>query len=133
MFPLNFRKSTAEKFLECLAEGKPLGVVHTIDEMIGLAGACFFAIQSHGPLLRKVAAEAQGLPPPADQAAEHKEADDEMIRTDTLAAIEFAGYLTMLVKDGEYDDRCEETVGCLVGGDEGHPQVMAVAGFKKAK
>lgn len=130
MFPLNFEKSRAERFLQCLATGEPIGKVHTIDEMVGLAGACFFALMSHGPIIRKMAAEMQGKELETPQTQEHAEADDEMIFSDLHAAIEFSGHLTMMVKDGLYDDRCEELVRCFVSQDGDQKQLHQFEGFK---
>jgi len=130
MFPLNFEKARSQRYVECIAEGKPIGVVHSVDEMVAMAGACFFGLLSHGPLLRKAAGEMQGvaLDPPGTR--EHAEADDAMVYADTRAAIEFVGHLTMLIRDGEYDEDFEEQVRCLLSDADGQKQVAPVQGFK---
>jgi hypothetical protein len=102
MGPLNFKKERAEHFLHCLATGEPIGKVHTTDEMAALGGACFFALTSRGPMLRKAAIEMRGGTFEEPTSREHKEADDEMVCNDVHAILEFAGHLTMLVQDGEY-------------------------------
>jgi len=117
MFPLNFNKKRAEYYLQCLGEGKPIEpeqTAWTVNEMVGLAGACFFGLLSHGPLLRKAAADMQGKKLEPSEATEHQEADDELVFNDLRGAIEFVGYLTMLVNDQEYDDNYEKLVRCGV-------------------
>jgi len=136
MFPLNFNKKRAEYYLKCLDEGKtiePEQANWTVNEMVGLAGACFFGLLSHGPLLRKAAADMQGkkLEPPV--ATEHQEADDELVFNDLHSAIEFVSYLTRLVRDREYDNNFEEFVRCCVT-QEGQvtKNVVPIEGCKSA-
>jgi hypothetical protein len=138
MFPVNFKKERAEYFLQCLDSGDPIS--HdpdergwTLNEMAQLAGACFFALLTHGPVLKKAAAEMKGedYEPPDD--AEHREAVDELIFNDVHAGIEFIASLTQFVQDGRYDDNYEEFVQCgasqVVEG-EIHKQIGPVQGFK---
>ena len=54
MYPATFRKERATYFLDYLLNGRPM--LHdfeqpgwTVDEMLQLAGACFFAVAVHGP------------------------------------------------------------------------------------
>ena len=61
MFPITFKKDRSLYFLNCLQNGRPM--LHdpeppgwTVDEMLQLAGACFFAVAAHGPI-RQAAAE----------------------------------------------------------------------------
>lgn len=68
-------------------------------EQSATAGAYFFALLSHGPLIRKVAAEMQGLDLEKPEHSEHKGADDEMVFNDIHAGVEFAAHLTMLAWD----------------------------------
>ena len=114
MFPVNFNKERAEYYLRCLDEGRAIEPEQaegwSVDEMIGLAGACFFGLLSHGPLLRKAAADIQGKKLEPSETAEHKEADDQLVFNDLHGAIEFVGHLTMLVHDQEYDNNFEELV-----------------------
>jgi hypothetical protein len=131
MFPLNSRKDRAVQFVQCLAEGTSIGRVQTVDEMVALAGACFFALMSHGPILRRMAAQMQNQALPESQASEHAEADEEMVFNDLHAAIEFSAHLTMLVHDGGYDQQCEPVVQCLVTQDDGQKRVLPVSGFKQ--
>ena len=85
---------------------------------------------SHGPIIRKAAAEMQGKELETQQTQEHAEADDKMIFSDLHAAIEFAGHLTTLVKDGQYDDHFEEAVRCFVSQDGDQKRVKPFQGFK---
>lgn len=139
MFPVNFRKARAEYFLDCLSNGKPITYDGeqggwTVNEMAGLAGACFFVIMSHGPLLRGAAAEMQGRTLESSNTAEHAEADDELISSDLHAAIEWIGNLTMLVWDGKYDEAFEELVicGATQEGDT-EKRIAPIEGFKRAQ
>jgi len=134
MFPLNFNKKRAEYYLRCLDEGKPIEpeqTAWTVNEMVGLAGACFFGLLSHGPLLRKAAADMQGKKLEPSEATEHQEADDELVFNDLHAVIEFVGHLTMLVHDQEYDNNYEELVRCGVT-QEGQvkKKVVPIEGYK---
>ena len=139
MFPLNFKKNRAEYYLNCLNAlgGESIAPEDakgwTVNDMIGLAGACFFCLSSHGPLLKRAMAEMQGKTlSPEELHPEHKEAIDEMIFNDIHAAIEFIGNLTMLVCDEEYDEEFEEFVQCGVTQEgETSKQVTAIRGFKE--
>ena len=130
MFPLNFNKKRAEYYLRCLVEGKtiePEQADWTVNEMVGLAGACFFGLLSKGPLLRKAAADMQGKKLEPSEATEHQEAYDELVFNDLHSAIEFVGHLTMLVHDQEYDNNFEEFVQCCVTQEcHGAPQIPPV-------
>ena len=131
MFAINFDKSRAEHFLKCLDSGPPIGTVHTIDEMLGLAGACFFALTSHGPILRREIAKMQGKEYAPPEHPEHLEADSEIVYKDVHTAIEFVAELTRDVRDGGYDERCEPTVKCFVQEVDGKKQMSPIAGFKE--
>ena len=119
MFPLNFKKKRAEYFLDCLANGKPIS--HdpeqpgwTINEMVQLAGACFFVMMTHGPILQVEYAKMQGKKYAQPANKEHAEAVDESVFNDLHAGIEFAGHLSQLVCDAEYDQTWEDFVQCAV-------------------
>ena len=120
--------------MRCLAEGKtikPEQANWTVNEMVGLAGACFFCLLSHGPLLRKVAADMQGKKLEPSETTEHQEADDELVFNDLHSAIEFVSHLTMLVRDQEYDNNFEELVQCCVT-QEGQvtKRIVPIGGYK---
>ena len=135
MFPLNFKKERADYYLKCLDEGTLIKPEReggwTVDEMVALAGACFFGLLSHGPLLRKAACEMTGKTMTPSESAEHREADQELINSDLHGAIEFAGTLTALVLDGQYDEQFGELVRCGVS-QEGQVsgRLVPVEGFK---
>ena len=130
MFPVNSEKRRAERFVECLASGSPIGPVRTVDEMLSLAGACFLALLTHGPIWRKTLAKVQGRTLAAPQTPEHIEADDQTIFADLHAAVEFVAHLTMLVHDHQYDDNFAGKVACLVTQAGGKKKVIPVEGFK---
>ncbi len=48
-----FEKSKTEYFLDCLATGKSIEGVRTVDDMLALAGACFFSVLSLAPAYRR--------------------------------------------------------------------------------
>ena len=53
MINIHFEKERAEYLLECLIDGKPIeppDIGWTIDDMLALAGACFFAAMIQGPM-----------------------------------------------------------------------------------
>lgn len=100
---INFRKERAEQFLDCIEKGKPIENVRTVDDMLALAGACFFVAMSHGPIAKS---EIDWAKVPK----EHREARDVQLFAEIHAAIEFYGQLTMLVKDDEYDAAFEPQV-----------------------
>lgn len=134
MFPITFEKKRAERFTQCLAEGNPIGAVRTVDEILALAGACFFFLFSHGPIFRRAAAEMQGQITETPKHPEHAEADDELVFNDIHAAIEFAGHLAMLIHDGEYDESYEQLIRCLVTEtSEVEKQLVPLSGFKTTK
>jgi len=138
MFPVNFKKERAEYFLSCLNTGElmehdPEQPGWTVNEMLQLAGACFFAMLSHGPLLKVAMAEMRGTKyePPDDH--EHREALDEGLFNDVHAAVEFAAHMTQMVCDDEFDEAYEPFVRCgatqIVRGKI-EKRLMPVEGFK---
>ena len=132
MFPVNFEKERAERFLRCLAEGEPIGIVQTIDEMLALAGACFFVMSTHGPLLRTTALKMAGESYKPPTTFEHQEAETETVFGSIHGGIEWAAQLTGLVCDGEYDAHFEPKVQSLAMMETGNCQVKVVTGGKKA-
>ncbi len=108
---IKFDKGRASYYLDCLSAGKPIspsGDGWTGNDMLALAGACFFAAQSQGPAsfwLTEI---------PESLHTEHRELVDETFSNDVHAAIKFYGFLTMCVQDGDYDERCEPEASALV-------------------
>ena len=131
MFPVNFKKTKALHFLDCLANGGEIGEVRTADDMVQLAGACFFALQSHGPMIKQAVAEMKGEEYEPPETTEYREAEDETILADLHGAIEFVGHLSMLVQDGEYDEKCEPVLRCVLFGRD--HKVHPVEGFKQTE
>ncbi len=108
MYPITFKKERAAHFLDSLLTGRPM--LHdpeqpgwTIDEMLQLAGACFFVVAAHGPI-RRTPTQLQDW---QSKHPEHKEAEIETLMHDLHGAMEFIAELTQLVYDGGYDERYE--------------------------
>lgn len=132
MFPINFDKAKTERFLNCLRTGSPVAGVQTVDDFAALAGACFFAIMSHGPIMRKVMAEAEGREYEEPAHPEHREAQEEEIYKDIHAAIEYYGQMTMLVADGQYDQHFEPQHKAAVSvDDKGELHVSVLSGARR--
>src|SRR5262249_44464647 len=104
-YPISFDKTTAAGFLAALQSGQPLTPRDGrwyIHNMMAAAGACYFAPMSHGPLsLKEMPGAWEKFP------AEHREAREQTLFDDLSDAIAFYGHLTMLVKDGKFDDHFE--------------------------
>ncbi len=130
-FQLISKKQRAAHFTECLSEGKPIGSVRTVDEMLGSLAPVFFALLTHGPILRRKAVQMQNKSIDDSQPTEHAEADDELVFDDIHAAIEFVAHLTMLVHDGQYDETFEDSVQCLATQDGKSKKVIPLVGFKQ--
>lgn len=67
---------------------------------------------------------------------EHAEAEEQLVFDDLIGAIEFVGHLTMLIRDGGYDDAFEDLVQCLVTSEtetDRQGKVTPVKGFKQSK
>lgn len=128
-YPIHFDKAESQRYLNSLISGKaidaPANGQWSINDMLRLAGACFFAAQSHGP------PKYWGTGLPAERHQEIHEADDERLDSYLSAAIAMYGHLTMLVKDNEYDDHFEPEVTAIVSqtGDV-HRQVKPLKGYK---
>lgn len=128
MIGINFDKATAEHFVTCLAEGGP--IAHegpwTADDMLTLAGACFFGVMSQGPMLEKIA-KLMGKEIP-QRHMEHAEASEEQFLADIHGAIGFIGELAMHVHDGEFDKHYEPRVRALLDGTS--LSVHPIEGFR---
>ena len=129
MIGINFDKATAEHFVSCLADGGP--IAHsgpwTADDMLTLAGACFFGVMSQGPFLQKVA-QMMGKEVP-EQHPEHAEASEEQFLADIHGAVEFLAELTMRVRDGEFDERYTSPVRALLDGAS--HSIQPIEGFRQ--
>ena len=111
--------------LTALSNGTPIEGVRTRDEMLALAGACFYAAMSHGPDLH------QGRD--RDKApVDYREATEPGFYRDLHGAVEFYAQVAMMIRLGEYDNRFEpEARAILHAGAEGDGgQVVPLQGFK---
>jgi hypothetical protein len=125
MIGVMFDKNKAEYFLDCIGSGKPIACVWNVHNMLALAGALHFAAMSHGPAALRQGVEVGELP------AEHREAIEEGFYDDLRAAIEFYSRLTMMVKDGEYDESFHPTLKAIATIRDGKKRVQIVAGAKQ--
>jgi hypothetical protein len=134
MYPITFRKERATYFLDCLLNGRPM--LHdpgqpgwTVDEMLQLAGVCFFAVAAHGPVPSPTAAQLQEWD---QEHPEHREAEIETMMHDLHAAMDFIAQLTQLAYDGGYDHQYGALVRCGVQAVDTRVEasVVPVEGFK---
>ena len=135
---INFQKETGEGFLNSLSNGKPItpprGDSWNANEMLTLAGACFFAAMTHGPAAMgspsfigkeyEPGKELEGMHP------EHQEAVEETFQDDLHAAIDYYSYLSQHVFDDEYDQLCEPNCIAWVQWDKGEKKMKPLKGFK---
>ena len=133
MLPITFDKETALRYLDCLINGKriePDGEQPgwSVDDILQLAGACFFVVAVHGHERRRSMSKDRTGP----QHAEYREAETESVMHDLHAAVEFAAQLTQLAYDGEYDDQYEPHIRCGVQAlnTRVETSVVPVEGFK---
>jgi hypothetical protein len=130
-YPVSFDKETGEGFLQALMSGQPVippGIdAWDINSILALAGACYFAAMSHGPLsLKNLPGIWEKLP------LEQREAREETLSADLHLAIEFYGQLTMFVKDEEFDESFDPHVEAIVYEHDGRKSVQPHVGFRKA-
>jgi len=141
MYPVTFKKNRAEYFLRCLKEGKrishdPKESEWTRSEMLQLAGACFCWLLGGWLPPDEEDAGLLGRQPLERESLERLEAQDATCVLDLYAAIGFVGELNALIWDeeGEYDERCEDLIQCLVGQScevEIDKTMKPLRGFKK--
>jgi len=108
---VQFNKARAQYLLQCLAAGTPIQPANegwTGNDMLALAGACFFGALSQGPASFWCRDIPENLHP------EYQEAEEGVFFNDLHAAVEFYGHLTRLVKDGDYDYGHDPEVKALV-------------------
>jgi hypothetical protein len=110
---ISFSKAKAQEFLDCLITSKAITGPWTAEIMLALAGACYFAVMSHGPV-RLSERELEALP------SERREAVETTFLTDLTAAVEFYAQMCMRVRDGLYDRLFQPQLrGVLWVDDEG--------------
>lgn len=125
---VKFNKARAQYLLQCLASGSPIQPEQegwNGNDMLALAGACYFGALSQGP------ASFWPHDIPANLHPEYREAEEATFFNDLHAAVEFYGQLTMLVQDEVYDNGYDSTVKALVT-QEGdvHKSVQPISGIK---
>lgn len=108
---VKFNKQKAQYYLECLKNGRAIAPSDggwTGNEMLAVAGACFYGAWSQGAQsfwLREL---------PDEMHAEHREAAEEKFDHDLHAAVALYCHLTMLVKDESFDEQFAPEVMALV-------------------
>lgn len=108
---VKFNKARAQHLLQCLASGSSIAPEQegwSGQDMLALAGACFFGAMSQGP------ASFWSRDIPKNLHPEYREAEEASFFNDLHAAVEFNAKLMMLVQDGAYDDGYEPHVKALV-------------------
>ena len=111
MIPIKFSKARAQELIQALARGTPVLAPDqkwTGNDMLALAGACFFAAMSHGPSSFYGNGLAEPLNPQNQRAIEDK------FFNDLHAAVEYYAHLTQLVRDDLYDEQHEPELRALV-------------------
>ena len=99
------KKDRLAYYLACLSEGKPLDVPEggwTGNELLALAGVCFFIRMTHGP---------EGFTPEQHEALpfEHKEAVSDTLYDDLHTAIEWCCDAAEHLHNGSYDELFDPT------------------------
>ncbi len=125
---IKFDKQRAQQLLDTLANGMPIeppAEGWTGNDMLAVAGACFFGATSQGPAsfwLRDL---------PENLHQEYREAAEETFMNDLRAAVEFYSHLSMMVQDKTYDDSFAPCSLALVT-QEGDIKstVLPIKGFK---
>jgi hypothetical protein len=139
MYPIDFHKERAEYLLNCIKKGRaiePMGQTGwTATDLLVLAGVCFFAVESQGPLgyavkhsgdLSKIEEALNNLH------SEHREAAEGQFMADLQAAIAFSAHLAMLIKHNHFDQYFEPHVQALATQSTAtNCQLVPVAGHKK--
>jgi hypothetical protein len=128
MIAFAFEKATALSFAKSLAEGLPLQHEGpwSSNDMLTLAGACFFGVFSQGPTIDKIAKQLGQEAP--ERNPEQAGASQHEFIADIHGAIGFISELVMRVYDGDYDEDYEPTVHAIVNGAE--HTVAPMKGFK---
>jgi hypothetical protein len=128
--PFTFDRDTCARFLDCVANGKPIEGRLDRDQMLTLAGVCLFAARTHGTFKQRrgragaIDYDLGGLPP------EHREASDQTSLSDSLAVVNFVAGLAQEVCDDNYDTLYEPVCAAWVFGAEFRVSVRPVRGFR---
>lgn len=121
---INFDKAKAERFLEGLSKGKALGAMETVDDVLALAGACFFMAMSQGGALH------QGVDWSKVPGGQPEDVNEDTFIQDIHAAIEYYAQLFLLVADGAYDENFDEQHRAIVLLERGKKTVVPVEGMR---
>ncbi len=119
---IRFDKAKAEHLLDALATGKPIEGIRSIDDILALAGACFFTALSRS----STSFERSGL---TDEGEESETTETSFV-ADLHAAIEYYGQLTMLVAAGDYDQCFEPFHQAIVAVEDGEKTVLPLEGLR---
>jgi len=124
---INFDKKKAERYIQALTDGKPIDAARNVDDILALAGACFFAAMSQAPALQKAVdwSELDRQPPEED------DEEEDTFFADLHAAIEYYGQLTMLVASGEYDASFDPKCRAIVTIENGEKTVHPIEGERE--
>jgi hypothetical protein len=122
---INFDKAKAERFLEGLTKGKPITGTQTVDDILALAGACFFMAMSQGPAINQ-AVDWSKLGP-----VDHSNQNEDTFIQDIHNAIEYYAQLTLLVADGEYDENFDPQHRAIVMVENGKKTVVPIEGMRQ--
>lgn len=117
---IRFEKAKVEKFLDALANGTPIENVKSADDVLALAGACFFSALSRSASIE------QG----AEDEDEESRSEDAFI-ADLHAAIEYYAQLSMVLATGDYDQSFEPYHQAVVHVEaDGTKTVVPIEGMK---
>lgn len=127
MIHLHLKRDEVVHFLRCLADG--VSIDHqggwTRDQMLSLAGACFFGALSQGPA--KYLHDQDVL---KQLDPEHHEAVGDQLHTDLLLAIEFGMFMADLVRNDGYDEDHEPELEVILSERDGKKVMQPVRGFR---
>jgi hypothetical protein len=130
--PVLFDRSKTERFLDCLANGKPIrppsGSGWTVHDVLALAGACRFVASTHEPSIY-LTPPLQPTLPGSDP--EHAGAVEESFGADLDATIGWYSHVSRMVQDGEYDQRFEPRHQALVSAPEVVKRRVRIVSGKK--
>ena len=120
---INFDKAKAERLVEAFNSKKAIDTPRDVDDILALAGACFFMAMSQAPALHK------GVDWSRVGHVEEDE-DQDTFFADLHAAIEYYGQLMMLVAAGEYDDSFDPRHKAIVMMQDDRKTVIPVEGVR---
>jgi hypothetical protein len=128
---VHFDKAKAQRLLNQLRQGDPLQPPTargwTGQDLLSLAGACFFAAFDHADALRR---GTRSQPPLPRQPCANL---DEAFAADLRAAIETLGRLAMMVADGDYDEGFAPHCSLVVGVKRGQRVLIPREGVKETQ